>query len=69
MGDTELEGRIEQVLDENQFILNGCTIVFDQYTVFKNGTRINIEVGTKVEVEGYIDSTGDFIAREIEFDD
>ena len=69
IGVVQLEGLISFVHSANQFELAGTLVNHDDNTRFEFGDASRLAVGTKVEVEGTLNSDGVLQAREIEFAD
>jgi len=65
--ESEIEGRIGAVLSETQFTLGDLVIEHNQYTAFKYGSASDISAGVEVEVDGFVNDEGIFIAEKIEF--
>lgn len=65
----ELEGTITEIIDNNQFIVNGVTVEITSRTEFENGNRSNIVIGALVDIEGIFQNANLMRAREIEFED
>ncbi|AEP31118.1 DUF5666 domain-containing protein [Brumicola nitratireducens] len=65
--ESEIEGRISAVLSETQFTLGDIVIEHNQYTAFEYGSASDISVGVEVEVDGFVNDEGIFIAEKIEF--
>lgn len=66
-GESEIEGRIGEVLSETQFTLGDLIVEHNQFTAFKYGSATDISAGVEVEVDGFINDEGIFIAEKIEF--
>ncbi len=62
-----LKGRITDVISVDTFEVNGQLVRITDNTVFQGGTVDDIAVNVDVEVEGFLDANGDFVATEIEF--
>ncbi len=66
-GESEIDGRIGAVLSETQFTLGEFIIEHNQFTAFKHGSASDISAGVEVEVNGFVNDDGTFIAEKIEF--
>ncbi len=51
-----IEGIIASVIDFSSFVINGVTVLIDNNTDIDNGELEHLDVGTKVEVQGILDS-------------
>jgi hypothetical protein len=58
---TVVEGVISNLIDLSSFKINDLTIFFDNNTSFDNGEAEHLDEGTKVEVQGFIDTDTRFI--------
>lgn len=65
--ESEIQGRIGDVLSENQFTLGAFTVEHNQFTAFQYGSVTDISADAEVEVDGFINEGGIFIAEKIEF--
>jgi hypothetical protein len=66
---SEVEGEITEVIDEWTFVVNDVTVIINEQTEFEDdASRADIALGVMVEVEGYFDSDGNLIAKEIELE-
>ncbi|WP_371195968.1 DUF5666 domain-containing protein [Glaciecola sp. SC05] len=65
----EIEGSIGQVLSDTQFTLGNLTVQHDRFTKFEDGSVADILPGVEVELKGFINEDGIFIAEKIEFSD
>jgi len=64
----ELEGVVTADLVDNQFMLNDQTVLVDPAaTVVENGALADVVTGTKLEVKGQLDSSGNLVASHISF--
>ena len=63
----ELVGRIDSVLSDNTFIVNGHQVMTSEQTAFENGSKINMVKGALIEVEGVMGVQGLLFAQEVEF--
>ena len=63
----EVEGTITQVIDANQFVVNGVTVELTGRTEFEGGRRSDIAVGRVVEVEGQFTAENRLTAFEVYF--
>ena len=64
---SDLEGIITRVLSADLFEVDGQLVRLTPLTVFERGTAANIAVGVGVEVAGFLDAEGTFVAAEIDF--
>ncbi len=60
-----VEGMVENLIDFSSFTLNELLVVIDGNTRFDNGELEHIDVGTKVEVQGILDSDNGILAASI----
>ncbi len=65
--EVELVGRIDSVLSDNNFIVNGHQVMTSEQTEFENGNSNNMLKGTLIEIEGVMGVQGLLFAQEIEF--
>ena len=66
--DLELEGVVTADLANNQFMLNDQTVIVDSTaTELEDGSLADIVAGTKLEVEGQLDASGNLVASDIQF--
>ncbi len=61
---TVVEGVISDVIDLSSFKINNLTVFFDLNTSFDNGEAEHLDEGTKVEVQGLLDTTTRFITAD-----
>jgi hypothetical protein len=66
-GESEIEGRIGEVLSDTQFTLGDLIVEHNQFTAFKYGSAARISTNVEVEVDGFVNDEGIFIAEKIEF--
>ena len=59
-----VEGVISEIIDLSSFKINGLTVFFDLTTSFDNGEAEHLDVGTKVEVQGLLDTNTRFISAD-----
>ena len=64
----EFHGMVMAMTADTITVNSQVCIITDQ-TMFEDGVRADIVVGAMVEVEGYFNASGDFIAHEIELED
>ncbi len=63
----EIQGLITKVLNENELEINGTTVLLaNNISLLQNLSIANLRVDDIVEVEGYMDSSGKFVATELE---
>ena len=65
----EIESIVTQVISPNMFVINGLTVFTNANTQFLFGTADQIQVGTRLEVEGTINSSGTLVATKVKFED
>jgi hypothetical protein len=65
----DIEGVITEILDNNEIIVSGITIVLTNNTDFENGNIDRLEVGVYVEVDGRFNEEQKLVAEEVEFGD
>lgn len=65
----EIESMVTQVISPNMFVIGGLTVVTNANTRFLFGTADQIQVGTRLEVEGTINSSGTLVASKVKFED
>jgi len=65
--DVEFLGRIDSVLSDNTYVVNGHQVMTSEQTEFENGTSSNMVQGTLIDIEGVIGLQGLLFAQEIEF--
>ena len=61
---TVVEGMISDIIDLSSFKINGLTVFFDINTSFDNGEAEHLDIGTKVEVQGLLDTNTRFITAD-----
>ena len=62
--ETKISGVVSSV-DANQIVVNGQTILLDASTEIKG----NLQVGSMVEVEAYLNADGTYVAKKVEVKD
>lgn len=65
----EIESVVTRVISPSMFEISNLTIVTNGNTQFLFGTADQIQVGTRLEVEGTIDSFGVLVASKVKFED
>ena len=65
--DLEIKGLVTADFANNQFELNGRTILIDSTTRIENGTVAQLVKGTTVKVHSHFDANGDLVADKIDF--
>ncbi len=65
----EIESVVTQVISPNMFVINGLTVFTNANTQFLFGSADQIQVGTRLEVEGTINSSGTLVATKVKFED
>ncbi len=65
----EFEGVISSIVSDTEFYIGDRLVRLSSNVEFDNGNALKLAVGIFVEVEGYLDSDGVFVAREVEFKD
>ena len=63
----EMEGIVTVALDGNQFTLNDQIVIVDDATQYEDGSEMDIVLGTKMVVEGELNSDGYLVASHIKF--
>lgn len=63
----DVKGVISQVIDMNQFVVNGVTVELTSRTEFEGGRRSDIAVGRLIEAEGQFISATRLLASEVYF--
>lgn len=66
--DIELTGTISGVNNNNEFVLDGITVIITPQTSFDDATPTALQVGMLIEVEGFFDYQGRLIAQEIDIE-
>ncbi len=56
-----VEGMVSEIIDLSSFRINDLVIFFDANTSFDNGETEHIDIGTKLEVQGFLDTNSRFI--------
>ena len=64
----EVKGAISEISD-SQITVNGHSFLINDDTEIEHGVAADLIVDAIVEVEGYINSNGELVAHEIEFED
>lgn len=64
----QIEGVISAVNPDGSFQLAGMTVLQSDAVQFEHGDSSDLAVGVRVEVEGYVDGSGQLIATEIEIE-
>ena len=64
-----LEGTVTEVVDSQQFAVNGRAVAVDAQTRYEDGSANDVAVGVAVEVSGRLDANGVLLATEVDFDD
>ncbi len=67
--DIEIKGILDADAVNGMIVINEQEIMFDESTLFSNGSATNLLQGTLLEVQATIDANGQLFATEIEFDD
>ncbi len=65
----EVEGNVTNFVSASEFMVNGISIITDNNTEFKDGSRENLANGVSVEVEGVLTQDNLLLAKKVEFDD
>jgi hypothetical protein len=65
--DLEIKGIVTADFANNQFELNGRTILIDSTTRIENGTTAQLVKGTTVKVHSHFDANGNLVADKIDF--
>jgi hypothetical protein len=65
----DVEGVISEILENNEIVVAGITIVLTDNTEFENGNMDRLEVGLYIEVEGRFNEEQKLVADEVEFGD
>ena len=66
--EVEVKGKVTEVTSDSVTV-NGVTFLLDESTRYEYGNVANLIVGVLVEVEGYPNSNGILVAKEVEFED
>lgn len=66
--EVEVKGKVSEVTDDSVTV-NGVTFLLDENTEYEDGSADRLLVGAFIEVEGYPNSNGDLVAKEVEFED
>ncbi len=56
-----VEAMVSEIIDLSSFRINDLVVFFDGSTSFDNGESEHIDVGTKIEVQGFLDTNTRFI--------
>jgi len=64
----EVRGEVTEASGDSVTV-NGVTFLLDKNTRYEHGGADKLIVGALVEVEGYPNSNGDLVAKEVEFED
>lgn len=67
--DIEIKGILDADAANGMIVINDQEIMFDESTLFSNGSAANLLQGALVEVQATINANGQLFATEIEFDD
>jgi hypothetical protein len=65
--EVEVRGDVTEVTSDSVTV-NGVTYLLGESTRYEHGTADALMVGALVEVEGYINSNGDLVAKKVEFE-
>lgn len=64
----DIEGFITRFASATDFDVDGISATTTNQTRFENGTRSDLRLGAKVEVEGTVNSNGALVASDVEFE-
>ncbi len=56
-----VEGMVSEIIDLSSFRINDLVVFFDANTEFDNGEAEHIDLGTKLEIQGFLDTNTRFI--------
>ena len=65
--EVEVKGQVTEVTSDSVTV-NGVTYLLGENTRYEHGTADDLIVGALVEVEGYVNTNGDLVAKEVEFE-
>jgi hypothetical protein len=65
--EVEVKGDVTEVTSDSVTV-NGVTYLLNANTRYEHGTADDLIMGALVEVEGYVNSAGDLVADEVEFE-
>lgn len=65
--DVEVEGLITRFVSDTDFDVSGIPVTTTSSTEFEDGSRADLALDRKVEVEGSVNAAGILVAEEIEF--
>jgi hypothetical protein len=65
--EVEVKGDVTEVTSDSVTV-NGVTYLLNASTRYEHGTADDLLVGVLVEVEGYVNTAGDLVAKEVEFE-
>ncbi len=60
----EVEGFVTEVIDADNFNINGQQVTVTTNTIYSNGIQSDIVVGAKLEAEGHLDSTTNILTAD-----
>jgi len=63
----DIEGNIQSIESSSSFIVSGILVTYASSTEFKGGTATDLRAGISVDVEGTLQSDGNLLADEIDF--
>lgn len=64
----DIEGFITRFTSTTDFAVDGISATTTNQTRFENGTRSDLRLGAKVEIEGTVNSNGALVASDVEFE-
>lgn len=67
--EVEIEAFVTDIVSDDVFQLGGLTVRILPATRFRDGEREQLQVNTRLEVEGWLNTDGELEAWEIEFED
>jgi hypothetical protein len=65
--EVEVKGDVTEVTSDSVTV-NGVTYLLNASTRYEHGTADDLLAGVLVEVEGYVNTAGDLVAKEVEFE-
>ncbi len=56
-----VEGMVSEIIDLSSFRINDLVVFFDANTSFDNGEAEHVDVGTRLEIQGFLDTNTRFV--------
>lgn len=65
--EVELAGSVDSFETSERFTVSGFTVITTANTIFENGSKADLAQGSKLDIEGRVNTAGEITAEEIEF--